>query len=183
MIISSLNCCNLSHSSFYVYTLNITCILILSFINRCAICELYLRRTNIIVTLFVLSTIYYSFHSLNCCWWWKLLLMEDESIYEMKMKWIIFRKTNFSRNCSTQEFVKSYNETVPAKISLYSMPKIITHTGLKVCSNRGVIWWGWGPSPFPKQKEKRKTERKKEKNEKKEKKERRELWITSNYYI
>ena len=69
MIIGSLNYCNLSRS--HVYTLNITCILILSFINRCIICELYLRRTNISVTLFCpINNLLSAFTPWNCCWWW-----------------------------------------------------------------------------------------------------------------
>ena len=80
MIIGSLNYCNLSRS--HVYTLNITCILILSFINRCIICELYIYEGQTLVSpCSVLSTIYY-----------QLLLLEivvddeivDESINEMK---------------------------------------------------------------------------------------------------
>ena len=49
---------------------------------------------------------------------------------------------------------------------------------------RGVIWGAGGPSPPQgKRKKKKRKKKKKKRKKKKKKKERRELWITSNYYI
>ena len=79
MTIGSLNYCYLSRS--HVYTLNITCILIISFINRC-VNYIYEGQT-LVLTCYVLSTIYYLLFLLEIVFDDEIEIV-DESINEMK---------------------------------------------------------------------------------------------------